>query len=968
MKRKSVLSVLVLILAVFVVTFSSMSQFAHADAPTSYDGCLAAAGNNREYFNDVQWACRKYSEAPANNVCTVWLGSPDNDSVSTIVVSSLSGTANVNVYGMCTKSANQTNTLDIRNDNDAVSVPSSFNRSGTWGSPSSTTATIDIAKFVQGVTPVQNGDTKIYSRTVVVYRQHGGTASDKDFEQTLSIQVGGSTPDPGNGNCPGIAAPGSYAASTSTNGTSSVRTQVQKNGGGFSNELFVKPGDSVNWRHCYFPGMQKVASQTATVGHNHPTDVTRYGGRTEYANNNALMSAFSPWVNAYNIRYKNGGSNDKYFGFGESDVKRNDNQYSVGQDWVGGSFSETSSLIGSPWSASVRNSNDSPWDCTYTHRGMVTAEGGNVPRIPECQDGYVMKTVCGPNNDQWYHPPGSNISVCPIGTSLVPDTTQPKYKSKCTYETDVTDTLKCKHTNSRITYSKTNYSDKSSETATVRVPYNFTLSSSIKINSDVVYAGETASLTDTKIWASAKSNGVTGGTYRTKSPVVKGQFVTFIARNANGTDRVTSEVGGEIKTKSGGFSYNEGAWSLSNQKVNVNDAQAGLYFCVALKVYPSSSGSDTNWNDADGNHSWGTSGIDCKIIAKRPSLQIWGGNVFSNGKIYTSTARKNNGNGLNYVVDASRTSEEKIYGSWGELGVTVLNTNTGLASGNSLLSDSSGLRVNASKAAQAFCNKESILSFANFMKGGNICNGSSIYTVNGTFGIGRRNVNKQAIIEDLGLSSASTNCGGGVSIANNYFATSNSGANAYNRITSNDTVINALYCNEAINVGASSVGFGQTANGGSIVRDVGTTWVLRSNNDITISGNINYITPSSGYTTFNGMQKLIIYSKKNIKINCAVTNIDAILIAEKEVNTCYNASNDDNDWARNVQLKINGAIIAESMKVGRSFGSGGGVYPAQPAEIINHDTSLILWGRAQADISESNKTYTTYTRELAPRF
>ncbi len=963
MKRKSVLSVLILALAVFVVTFSSMSQFAHADAPTSYDGCLAAAGNNREYFNDVQWACRKYSEAPANNVCTVWLGSPDNDSVSTIVVSSLSGTANVNVYGMCTKSANQTNTLDIRNDNDAVSVPSSFSRSGTWGSPSSTTASIDIAKFVQGVTPVQNGDTKIYSRTVVVYRQHGGTASDKDFEQTLSIQVGGSIPDPGDSSCPGIAAPSSYTASNSSSGTSSVRTQVQKNSGSFANELFVKPGDNVNWRHCYFPGMQKVAAQTATTNHIHPTEVGPYGGQTEFANTNRIMDSFEPWVNAYNIKDKNGGSSDKYFAFREFDVKRNDNQYSVGNDWVGGSFSETSSLIGSPWSASVQNATCAPWDCTYTHKGQVTKTGSEVPHIPACQDGYYTKNICGPNDDQWTHVPGGT-RVCAIGLTTVPDLSKPKYKNSCTYEDTIVESKTCSHTNSRITYSKSNTSDKSSETATVRVPYNFNLNSSVKIKTDVVYAGESASLTDAKIWSSEKTNGATGGTYRTNAPVVKGQFVTFIARDANGSNRVTNEIGSDIMTKNGGFSYNEGAWELSDKQVNVQDTQAGLYFCVALKVYPSNSGADTNWNNREGSGSWGTSGIDCKIIAKRPSFQVWGGNIFSNGKIQTSTAIKNNGNGLPYKV--MNHTNELIYGSWGELGVTALGTNTGLASGNSLYNYGTG--VLKSKSGLAFCNVESILSFANYAYSHAfpICGGGSS-SATGAFGIGVRNTNKQSIIDDIIVDNTVNNCNGAQIKINGDHFESNVSVKSITRVTPNDTMVQYLYCNDAVTIDNSAVGFGQTAKD-SVVRNVGTTWIIRSNNDITINENIGYISPSGGYSKFIDMQKLIIYSKKNIKISCNVSSIDAILIAEENINTCYNAPNNDNASERNGQFRLNGAIIANNLTLGRSFGSGGGVYPALPAEIINHDSSLLLWGRAQADASDSNKTYTTYTRELAPRY
>ena len=235
------------------------------------------------------------------------------------------------------------------------------------------------------------------------------------------------------------------------------------------------------------------------------------------------------------------------------------------------------------------------------------------------------------------------------------------------------------------------------------------------------------------------------------------------------------------------------------------------------------------------------------------------------------------------------------------------------------------------------------------------------------FGTGKRNVNKQAIISDLVTDNNTTDCGGGLNISGNHFNISNSYAAVYNRVTSNNNVINSVYCNNNISISESSVGFGQTADASSVVRNVGTTWIIRSDGNINIDGHITY-DAGAGYTSFNNMQKLIIYSKKNINIACEVRFVDAILIAEGEVNDCYNATASDDDWKRNSQLRINGAIIADSIKLGRNWGNSGGTYPAQPAEIINHDTTLLLWGRAEADVSESSKTYATYTRELAPRF
>ena len=94
---------------------------------------------------------------------------------------------------------------------------------------------------------------------------------------------------------------------------------------------------------------------------------------------------------------------------------------------------------------------------------------------------------------------------------------------------------------------------------------------------------------------------------------------------------------------------------------------------------------------------------------------------------------------------------------------------------------------------------------------------------------------------------------------------------------------------------------------------------------------------------------MIIYAKGNIEINCGVTQIDAILIADGTVYTCgtYTGNGTVSDInevrTRTNRLQVNGAIFSKGLELGRTYGMATGIYSKIPAEIINYDTSIILW-------------------------
>jgi hypothetical protein len=146
--------------------------------------------------------------------------------------------------------------------------------------------------------------------------------------------------------------------------------------------------------------------------------------------------------------------------------------------------------------------------------------------------------------------------------------------------------------------------------------------------------------------------------------------------------------------------------------------------------------------------------------------------------------------------------------------------------------------------------------------------------------------------------------------------------------------------------------------------NVGRTHIINVAGDLTINGNIQY--QSSTFTALDQIPKVIIYAN-NIKIGCTVRRIDAIIIAENDLNTCE--SNDINSRQNSYRLQVNGAIITNKLFFNRTYGAATGVNSKVPAEIVNYDTSTILWGRAKSDPNNEHKNLTAvYTHEIAPRY
>ncbi|MBR3132070.1 hypothetical protein IKG33_01515 [Candidatus Saccharibacteria bacterium] len=544
--------------------------------------------------------------------------------------------------------------------------------------------------------------------------------------------------------------------------------------------------------------------------------------------------------------------------------------------------------------------------------------------------------------------------------------------------------------------------DSKDDTAYIRVPYNFITSTEItskdKTNSEdgdtAIYAGEEISI-KYNVNVKPRKNDLTTNSenekYATKAPTRR--RIIVYNPNAGGTIKEGTRSYGNSKDDNlcqyFGFSNGANNEICGYAKVNTNanasdstiidstlnsnsnkdgqsnnysatffiqDLTAGSRICIASAIYPSNSGGKDNYSDSEGNHHWAISDSECFDVAKRPSLQVWGGNIYSAGSITTGISKKKN------LLGSTSNDSYHIFGSWGELGIIASGRITGLVSGastgyalnnngtltprhsfgnvngsdgnNGLVSEPGG----ASEKKIDYCLR-SPLSFAN-----DKCSNGSVGNLTDSNAIkGNVNDDKANIIDNLNSKDPITP------------------TNPLTLTKIDDTTKDAYYKDDNMNLVVS--GTAELTTG---------THVVEAKN-IMISGNLTY---SGTYSTLEDMPKIIIYAKENIYINCNVERIDALLVANTIV-TCGNSfdmslseseiGKNINNPENSVQLAINGAIIANKLIANRTYGAATGANSIISAEIINFDNTLYLWGNKKSEKNMSLKLVSAYSRELSPR-
>ena len=475
-----------------------------------------------------------------------------------------------------------------------------------------------------------------------------------------------------------------------------------------------------------------------------------------------------------------------------------------------------------------------------------------------------------------------------------------------------------------------------SDAIKVRVPYNFETDMMIGVDENkVVYAGETTNVPYT-ISVLERANETLNSTYATKIDNARWKFITYKgeekAENKNWSGNDDSLCGWFGLNKGSDCEYSEegtgtlnpGAQSKDPISISVLDIPAGESICFAVAMYPSNSGGDLNMNP-NGSNTWHISKSKCFKVAKKPSIQIWGGNVFSNGKISVPVSNKKH--------LAGYPDNNYAFGSWTELGLIANGPVTGLASGAGM--------------GYAEINNNGDLSPAYHPNDGLGNNGQGL-APGGWSGTNYNYCNIST------LSFANDGCNNS-SVGNLGNMTFSDRSNLINNLM-NDNIEQRI--SNMINVAP-------------VFSEDKKTILIRpddnipATSDITISSDIKYTGP---YNSLSDVPKLFIYAK-NIKINCSVTRIDAVLIAEDVINTCADVDEDDvNSELRSNQLIINGTIITNKLLANRTYGAATGANSIIPAEIINYDSTLYLWGQNNVNLLNVGRLETIYQRELAPRY
>ena len=498
-----------------------------------------------------------------------------------------------------------------------------------------------------------------------------------------------------------------------------------------------------------------------------------------------------------------------------------------------------------------------------------------------------------------------------------------------------------------------------SAVASVVVPYNYNNKTKVADSPNVkdIFAGENTSINIEYIIEPRKNS----WTIDSDAPAGKDRYATkvdnpwwrleYCVGGGVCENNNTFRIDGKTENQSGETSFSVidmwngrmGENSIKKQvNINIPDLNAGTKFCVRSAVYPKDSGPETNidknYYDINADSSWGHSVPVCFTVAKRPSLEVLGGNIYSNGKIKTGLSKKVL---LSGYANASASSPY-LFGSWGELGMISTNVVNGLSSGAGFSTELNNSNIRTSDKITA-CP----LSFAN-----NGCAGTNI--VSGSIGSSavteKPSTDKSAVLNQFSPENISYISGREITL------TPESGS-----------LVNGKY----YYVSKNNI----TVNESNVGKNI---YVVKSDGTITINGNIYY---ASNYSSFVEMSKIVFYAK-NIVIGCSVANIDGVLIAEENVVTCNNfegdfsnqmnqkVKNHINDRSNSYPLRINGAVITNKLVPNRTYGAATGKNSGVPAEIINFDPSLYRWDTERIEGSSDIKTNleAVQTRELAPRF
>lgn len=1016
----------VVVAFLFFVTISLASV---KDASAwSYQQCLNLSGG-RQNIASVQWACSLQVTESGINICSLWVGG--NDSVDpTIYVNNASGIVTIYYYGMCTLGENTTSDIWILNDNGSIDASRNLRR-GTWAHPNSIGTRFDVGRFVNGATRTAGEGGDVYTRDIQVCRKneyayscdsYSGACScmDETVRVVVKKQFYGKS-----------MVSSSDGAWSTTNGVSvgANNTFTQENGKEtyYINNCDPVDGCTVKfWHYLRRQGetgstkytikrTSNYASVSSGVVADNVTE-TFAGGETVKVREEAFVNKIKPGQTVCETMTfsTNGINNEKSLtvcasALGDAvpppdpepepyvpsedksylNIKvRNQNveKYSNYQSTVYAKPGDkltyqsvynpllqyTYNLI--PGRLSIDGSTAFPSSGVNTEKlgdlynlGRISVNSG----LMNWKNAYAVTSENFSTNsfDENY---SYNVGNVESRTNTNEHVVSASEAGRSLNEIALTNSnSENKTTPSQVTFVKQNIggtdfsvaqvtTTQMKKIASAKVPYNYRTAINIDSSSETVGAGENGAVNISIDVLTKTNNETTSGdekeAYATKMPGASVRLIVYAP--GAGTTRdgennyamgdggicgryVSASICGEKVIISNGTFNSDGDLNgrtgegIREAQFNVPDIDAGTEVCVAAAVYPANSGGDTNL-DIKGNDRWNVSSSKCFKTAKKPSLQIWGSGIYSQKDLRTPTSKKNNVYG--YVeYSASSNNQFYVFGSWAEHEVTALGAVTGFSSG----------------ASAGFAHNENGILWPSY-------NYDNIYNSGllATYGPGgSMEMSANYCLRSV-LTFANNNCARGIAGL--------LGGSRNNDLDDNKTsMIEKL---RAAREGSGVVFEKKTGDfviSENVFVDGGMTKVIDAEGmDVTIDHDISFL-DNRTYGKLNEISKLVILAK-NININCNVSRIDAVLIADKNIETCYNSSN-INDRVNSNQLIINGSIISDTVSANRTYGAAKGANSIIPAEIVNYDATLYLWGANRASVAESGLLITTYQHELSPR-
>jgi len=441
-------------------------------------------------------------------------------------------------------------------------------------------------------------------------------------------------------------------------------------------------------------------------------------------------------------------------------------------------------------------------------------------------------------------------------------------------------------------------------------------------------------------------------------------------------------------TDSSSYDINGNALKSLNPSIVIDDLPPGSKICVALSVWPSGShdNNTTGLNQDAKGGVWAHGAPYCRTIAKKPSVQFWGADVYSAGNITASQSVKyvpyvggftasSGNNGL-----SSNDPDRRAFGSWSEYAVIAGGTIKGIGSGASLGYNPVPATIGG--------------SFTSARPGGFPIKypASSSFTQNRACSYSRLTISNTTSPNsecsptyNLGNSNISSNIGITLERLVSRYATS-----PCNTVGDPNTITigSTPSCSTSpdgvvINYASGAANVTLNGSGGTINVPQAKTYIVSVSGKLTIASNIVY--PTSNYTNIVDLPQFLIFAD-SIDVAPNVTQIDAWLVVGENnsgsnatdrgvLNTC-NAftvgSSADSfrkgsvDAGCNSPLDINGPVFARRLLLNRTAGDDPGHSSINYAERFNLRADSYLWSYAQAQ--RYSQAVVTYTRELAPRY